>query len=295
MRQGASLVIVAVIAACVGTSCSSPSAPTTPPTDTGGVEVSVYNSASGLVRTVFRQINVGQSLSISVGELGTAGVDPLRIAVRQRHAGEQLGSLVAFSAAGTVAVNALPGSQYDVFLMNLSNGVSYECLDYNRERGAGGISSRYATLRRASPMDAVRPDLFVLYAPLDGPDDQFRWAAELFTRALNPFGLKFGSVTFTTSGTADIVAGWADIPGMGLATSGTFAVSEKYRSYPANPAPAHELAHAWLGASDYFQNRGCWEGQALDGLLFSGGVEHGLSPRGEDALRYWALRADSWR
>jgi len=200
-----------------------------------------------------------------------------------------------FSASGFVTFNASSGRQYDLFLMNAASAVNYECLDYAGERGTGGISTRYATLRRGSSSDATLPGLFTSYPVLDGPDEHFKWAADLVTKALSPFGVAFGSVTFVPSTSADIVGAWANVPGMGLAASGAFAVWEGYRTYPMIATPAHELTHAWLGASDYYKNTGCWEGNGLSGLLFSGGVSQGLSRRGEDALRYWALKADSWR
>jgi len=270
-----------------------PTPPTpTPPTDS--VAIKVYNSSSGLIRTVTKTVESGK-VRVTISELNASSVDPLRLALREAHATDRLGALVAFSTSGALEVTASPGHEFDLFLMNTSSGVSYDCLDYRGERGPGGIATRYATLRRASPGDTSLPDLFTRYAPTSGPDDHFKWAAELFTKALNPFGVAFGSVTFVNAASADIVGGWANVSGMGTATAGAFAVWDGYRSYPMIPTPAHELAHAWLGAPDYYENRACWEGGGLTGLLFTGGAGQGLSRRGDDGLRYWALKADSWQ
>lgn len=71
-----------IFATACGGGSSTPTSPSTPPPPppNDAVTINVFNSATGLVRTVYRTAQSGEAISLSVAELNAGSVDALRMA-----------------------------------------------------------------------------------------------------------------------------------------------------------------------------------------------------------------------
>ncbi len=214
-RPSVALRIACVLAVAAPCACSrnTPSAatPTPPAVHESHIDVTlrVYNSALGEItaaaRTISAALPTGATLQIvlPIPDLQATGVDPLRAAVYEAHAGAQLGQFVASTKDGTIRFTVQTSGTYDVFLMSTASGVDYTKADAQIV-GTEQPVARYATMRRARAGEPVLGQIAV-----DETDDSFRFAAEQFTAALNPFGLQYGQISFVGNAvTADITAAW---------------------------------------------------------------------------------------
>ena len=172
--------------------------------------------------------------------------------------------------------------------MNAATGVSYDCLDYTAE-AVRGASSAYPDLHRATTGT-------IYGCPLeDGPDEPFQAAVDLFNEALNPFGLRYGKIDYlgADGATGTMMGGWSSRSVCQASAGGYGMLVAQYRA--TDPAMwhtiwvAHELAHAYLGAPDYYQNRSCFSGNLTGAFFGTPATAATFTPAGKDAARYWAL------
>jgi hypothetical protein len=288
LRAAALLTTATLLAAGCGGSSSSPSAPADSTGWSGSVRIDLYHSALGKVGQTTRPVRRGSLLALSIAELGVSGVDAKRIVVRAPHDGSHLGRRIAWSTTGSVGFPAYDDA-VDVFLMDNRRTPDYTCFDAGDTTWFDrGFRERYTTLRKV-----VGEILFDNYLAEDGPDVPFEWATQEFTRALNPYGLPYGRVAFSR-GPAAMKCGWYfgyHPSWIGVASaqgSGVFWIAAGLDPPKAEEVAMHELAHAYLGAPDYYKHKEC-SGTLSRVLLVWGAGDWVLSPQGEDAIRYWSL------
>jgi hypothetical protein len=319
--------LASIVALCVlAVECGGGTNPTAP-ADLGSaafrtvtVTFRVYNSTSGeiaasrLARTSTGDVS---PIEIRLSEIAVAGVDPLRAAVYEAHAGSEMGAFVTSTTNGVFKVARPPrDTVYDVFLMSTAGAANYTCLDAGWQPSSGW-TRRYSTLRLAAAGEQV------LGQPIaDWSDESFRFFTGEFSRALNPFGLQYGRVDFVANAAADMTGGWSGSGGapaawdrMLLSAPGQFVVDITARDFESwyrfqprmyawywihigGSVVVHGLAHSYLSAPDYWDNQGCTDGSGdLACLLVacppSSSVFYQATPpltaAGQDAVRYWAL------
>jgi hypothetical protein len=304
---------IALAATACGGGGSSPTAPTqtTPPVQTQPAQVEVrlwlYNSIRGPVGTVSKTLNKGAPLQVRTADLGVSGVDSKFVVVRERNVGGLIGNMVAayrcieppcLSQQVAGEVTFVPtGTDYDIFLMDDTTGVNYACLDDAYGAKAELTLHRDTTLRRLSP-----GQVFHEYStrPASPGDEPFVRAARMYSEALSPFGLRYGSISFVQSGEASLVGGYADIPHGGLAywTEGILLLwtDDDERYYPVfssmqtrslTDVAVHELTHVLLGVIDAQHVPACG-GKDLDQIMYD--EDRGtFTPQGKAAVAFWAL------
>jgi len=301
----AALYLCTALAGCGNDSL--PTAPSSGQPMTGSFEVAftVYDSAKGPIHS-FKKVapttGTLAKLTLDTSQLG-GGIDPYRFVVRVAHQGDRLGAFVAATRSGTLElIMTTSVSDFDVFVMNASNGTDYNCADANwNPKSLGG--ARYGTIRLAGSGETFVGGSGQRYAIRDGSDDDLIQAVTHVNGVLNPFGLPFARMDYIGRGaTASISAGWSgDIPpnywglaGPGLAVPWMVVSSEIDRPgvHYAYRLWIHELLHAWQNAPDYAQSSCSSFG--LDCLLWDCPGDHQssvvpLSPRGRDIVRYWSL------
>jgi hypothetical protein len=128
----AALFLSAALAGCGDDSL--PTAPSSAQPMTGSFDVAftVYDSAKGPIRSFKKRIPSAGTiakLTLDTSELG-GGIDAQRFVVRVTHQGDRLGAFVAATRSGTLEFTMTTlFSDFDVFLMNASNGTDYNCAD----------------------------------------------------------------------------------------------------------------------------------------------------------------------
>ncbi len=273
-----------------------------------GVAFTVYDSATGPIRSFKKQVPSTGTLAevtLDASELG-GGIDARRFVVRVAHQGDWLGAYVAATRTGALEFTMTTSlSDFDVFVINASNGTDYDCADggdwnWYPPKSLGG--ARYGTIRLASAGETFVGSQGTRYAIQDGSDDDLIQAVTDVNSVLNPFGLAFARMDYVGRvATASISAGWSgDVsPNWGLAGPGRAvpwiaanSVNDRPGLHVAYRTWIHELLHAWQNAPDYTQSS-C-SGFSLDCLLWDcvGGYPRSvgpLSPKGRDMVRYWTL------
>jgi hypothetical protein len=303
----AALFLSAALAGCGDHSL--PTAPSTTQPVTGSFEVAftVYDSAKGPINS-FKKLapttGTLAKLTLDTSELG-GGIDPHRFVVRVAHQGDRLGAFVAATRSGRLELTMTTSvSDFDVFVMNASNGTDYNCADAGdaawNPKSLGG--ARYGTIRLAGRGESFVYGQTYRYATQDGSDTDLIQAVTDVNNVLNPFGLAFARMDYVGRvATASISAGWSGdvFPNAGLAGPGLavpwIAVNSEYDrpgSHFAYVVWIHELLHAWQNAPDYAHSSCSTSG--LDCLLWdcAGGPPRSvvpLSPQGRDIVRYWTL------
>lgn len=305
-RRLRGLEIAAVFLTVAVAGCGDKAGPTTPSSTTpttGSVELSftVYDSAKGRIGAFKRIAPLDGSLarvSLSTPDLGS-GIDPDRFALRVAHQGDRLGSLVAATRSGTMDVIASTGVRdFDVFVMNASNGANYRCADtgdadWFPSAAMGG--ARYGTLRLASAGEAFIDGQKKGHAILDGPEAELIRAVDQVNTVLNPFGLLFGRMDYVgRASAASISAGWTNdieprYAGMAFSSLAWIIARPTIAGSPGGDRVwVHELVHVWQKAPDYYTRPDC--SSHLDCLLWDCSVGAlPLSPKGQDLVRYWTL------
>ncbi len=289
----AAIAVQALTIACGG---SQPASPTPPGGKTATLTFRVYNSATGEIpgagftRTVQADAVSGlfPAVSISVSALKVAGVDPLRAVLRVEHQSDRIAPLIDKTTDGTLVFQPFAAATYDLFLMNAANGVSYDCLDYTEEAGRGATS--------AFP-DLHRVTTGTIYGcPIaDGPDGPFQTAVDQFNDAMNPFGLRYGFIDYRGADamTGLMTGGWSNraVCQFSAGGNGMLVAQQDDKMTPENRAwlVAHELAHAYLGAPDYYHRESCFGGGLTCALVGCPPTSAYFTPAGKDAVRYWAL------
>jgi hypothetical protein len=147
------------------------------------LQFDVYNHTLGYRTSFTRNTTSGQSVIISVGDLGVLGVDPQRVAVRK----DNFGSLVDYSGTGQCAFTApKQNTSYDIILFNASNNAPYQWMDdFN--------SHLYKDKR----------DYIVYRKDFDsqtGPEDVWANVFDQLNSALDVGFVRWGSISRQTSG-----------------------------------------------------------------------------------------------
>lgn len=292
----ASTVLLTTLLASCGSQGGPSTAPTPVPTRSATLTFRVYNSATGeLSEATFSRVvesdlwtGLLPSLSISLATLSVRGVDPVRAVLRLPHVGDQIGGLVGKTVTGTLTIQPTNDMTYELYLMNAASSVDYGCLDYTAEAMLGA-STAFPTLRRVTSGQ-------ILGCPIeDGEDDAIESAVGQFNQALNPFGIKYGLIIYVGTGasSANMTIGWAPWDASAASKGGGgYAVVQKRDGQTATTRRvlvAHELAHAYLGAPDYYDQPACFSGNTTCALVACPVAEPSFSSAGQDAARYWAL------
>jgi hypothetical protein len=90
------------------------------------LQFDVYNHTKGFRTSFARTVMSGENVVINAGELGVAGVDQQRIAIRQ----DNFGNLVVYSGTGQCGITApIHNTGYDIILFNASNNAPYQWMD----------------------------------------------------------------------------------------------------------------------------------------------------------------------
>jgi hypothetical protein len=307
--------LAVVLATACGGSGGSPTAPSGgAPSRSVTLDFRVFNSTEGQVKALTRTATPNEAFTVLVSELGVAGVDAERIVVRRR-ATNTLGVIVTASpcwdssgsscsgasAAGKATWLPTEDAALDVFLMNAKNGANYNCMDAPGDKGWSWALMQYgrdATLRMAPPGEE-----FHGYHATSGPEEAMSAAAAVASAALNPFGIKYGQITYVgATGPLRMTGIFSREPLLsdrfGTASGLSFGADGIAVNW-SRPMPLastisvilHELTHSYFGAPDYYDSPGC--GSHLDSVagINSNGT---LSPKGRDAFAYWALRYRLW-
>jgi hypothetical protein len=164
------------------------------------VDFDVYNSTQGK-QSHFERTAVPvkqKEFIIRIDRLRIANVDPLRIVIRERHQNGKLGRLVAFSGTGEVTLPVPQENRaYDIFLMNASNQVYYPCLDEKKVKMLK--NKRYVRVIRNDFQQA-------------GPDAILKNVFRQINDALNPFGIRYGYLDYSSKyKTGDMAAGYGEM------------------------------------------------------------------------------------
>jgi hypothetical protein len=294
---GATVMFVTMsLGGCGGQGSSSSTGPGSIQGRSATLTFRVYNGATGEVpgagftRTLDTDPSTGifPTVSISLAGLPVRGVDPARAALRLPHVGDQVGSLVAKTTSGTLTIQPTNSMTYELFLMNSSSGVDYGCLDYTAE-ATYGASTAFPTMRRITSGQ-------IFGCPVeDGEDAAIQSAVDQFNSAMNPFGIKYGYITYggTSSASSNMTMGWtpwaACVASQGA--GGVLVVQQRQEQTETTRTVlvSHELAHAYLGAPDYYSQRSCFSGNTTCALFDCPATAATFSEAGKDATRYWAL------
>lgn len=118
--------------------CKGATAPDTPEPPPPSVRVNVlahfFNHTQGFIGDREYVGMSGTPLSIKIVDCpAVSSVDPSRFAVREAAKGGWLGKFVAFSKSGELTATKFPSQdmEYDVFLLNRTNGADYSLIDDN--------------------------------------------------------------------------------------------------------------------------------------------------------------------
>jgi hypothetical protein len=165
------------------------------------VSVTFYNHTQGLLGEKAYQGKSNQSLDILVSELGFEGVDR-RIAVRQTAPRETMGNFVAFSRTGRINMKYPENNEsWEAYIMNATNGTSYDMIDNMGEGWGRLIDMRYSLWHRRDIGTAT------------GPEEPLLEAAHQLNEALNYPWKSYG--TFTKTDDRGLGIGYCDDPDYG--------------------------------------------------------------------------------
>jgi hypothetical protein len=171
--------------------------------------------------------------------------------------------------------------------MSNANAVDYDCLDYAVE-ATHGAATAFPMLRRTTQGQIFNCPV------VDGNDDTIQFAVGQYNDALNPFGIQYGHITYlgVSPATANMLVGWTPwAVCYSQGGNGQLVVQQRVGDLAESQERLieHELAHAYLGAPDYYNNPSCFSGNTTAALVASPTGSAAFSPAGKDAVRYWAL------
>jgi len=292
------VVIAGVLLSCLFTACGGSPSPASP-SSLGATTFRVYNSALGPIpgATFTKSPSGLGDVTISLAELAISGIDRQRAVLREAHQDDRIGGFIARTSSGTLTARLTSGATYDLFLMSTASGVDYSCLDYSAESVAGASTDFPALVR-------LTAGTIFNYPVVDGPDEPILFSVSQFNAALNPFGIRYGSIQYlgATASAADMTIGWSTAallsPNRGYGGSGQAIVAVDGINTEFDTlwhgqvmTVVHELAHAYLGAPDYITNTGCFGFAGNLSCVFLPCALRGttFSAVGADAARYWAL------
>jgi len=197
------LTCLAAVAGCGG----SVTKPASPSGTTSTLTIRVYSSATGEIPQANFTVKASSSSAlIRLADIrGVTGVDPQRAALRRAHSGNAVGSLAAKTTDGVISVAVNGDANYDLFLMSTANGANYTCLDIPGQ--IRGALSGFVTLARTTSGTMWNCPV------VDGPDEPFQFGVDQFNEAMNPFGVRFGFITYagTISSGSDMTGAWTPI------------------------------------------------------------------------------------
>ena len=137
-RGGLAAAGLAALAGCRGS--STPDTPEPPPSVKVRVLAHFYNHTQGYIGDREYSGMSGSLLPIRIADSPeVSSVDPSRFSVRSASKGGWLGTRIEFSTTGQLNTALFPGqdAEYDVFLMNKTNGADYSLIDGNSGLVAG--------------------------------------------------------------------------------------------------------------------------------------------------------------
>lgn len=242
------------------------------------LEFDVYNSTKGKQSSFKENVQERKKITIRIDKLGVPDVDLRRIVVRERHRDGKIGKLVTFSRTGEVALK-VPDSDasYDIFLVNNSNKVNYDCLDHKKVKMVN--NKRFVKV--------IRRDFGQV-----GPDGILRNIFKQLNKALNPFGIAYGGLNYDRGFTSgDMSAGYGELgeksilqqPWFGTHWPNGFVINIKKigKAYfkAVKAVGLEEVFETYFGVDDI-----CGRDSGMM-IQFNGK----LTPRGKDIIAYYAL------
>jgi hypothetical protein len=286
----------------------------------------LFNHVRGPLGQVTRTAARGETMALRIDELGLAGVDPTVMVVRRPASGDRLGARVAVVPCNdgpaflkefcTPATVQEPGvfrhvadadGAFDVFLMDATREIDYAgCV-------AGALSDAdpvpfirggdaFSTLRLAPAGERLVESQTATAAP---SDEAFRRVAADYSRAMNPFGIRYGALDFAGSGPAEITGGYVASPSSPWESGAAFGgfwvtLADQSPDVPIGRRLSYatvflELGHVFLGQPYRYLG---WEGSAAkcnfpvapdeDPDTFEDGWPV-LSDLQRDLIAYWTL------
>jgi hypothetical protein len=203
---------LAIGGAAILNNCGKHDNPVTPPGPVT-LQFDVYNHTLGYRTSFTRNTMSDQNVNIKISDLGYSDVDPERIVVREKN----MGKLAVFGRTGEANFTApRQNLNYDIFLMNKSNGTNYALMDNNIHGTSYLVKPRFATWYRHDEDGKT------------GPQEAIEEVVAQFNDALNLAWISYGKLT-EVNNNGDIKLGYAlcsfnGRPVGGLhATDGTYA------------------------------------------------------------------------
>lgn len=165
----------------------------------------VYNSSRGKIADYGMRHPAGETVEIYTEKLikkfAVHNVDRRRLALRLKNRKGRIGELVAAGLDRITFTAPDLDTSYDIFLMNSTTAVDYDCLDRTTPR----LLERFAS--------AFRRDF-----GQKGPDHILKNIFNQMNKALDPFGIQYGRISYDRRAQrGDIGAGF----GVGINTEWT--------------------------------------------------------------------------
>ena len=131
-------ILIFVFCLCLSLLLCKKKTPFEPETPEPSVQVTlsfkIYNHTQGLIKNYTKKATAGEGAYIRISELEVSGVDDKRIVIRE----ENFGEFVEFSRLSEAAFIAPQADKnYDIYLMNASNGADYNIIDEWVDKGKG--------------------------------------------------------------------------------------------------------------------------------------------------------------